>query len=222
MDHDLYDDRQDAGGQLATLLAGYGGVDGLLVLGLPRGGVPVAAEVAKALGAELDVLIVRKIGFPANPEVAMGAIASIAGAIEIVRNRGVLEHGRRWAEIFTAEATAQEAELRRRQAAYRAQLPQLSVAGRVVVLVDDGMATGATMRAAAAAVRRAGPKRLVVAVPVGLPGSLEGLPGLADEVVCAWTPASFLAVGQAYRVFDQTTDEEVRRILAGLRNRDSG
>ena len=150
----------------------------------------------------------------------MGAIASVAQAIEIVRNRGVLEQGRRWAEFFAAEATAQEAELRRRQETYRAQLPPLSVAGRVVVVVDDGMATGATMRAAAAAVRRAGPKRLVVAVPVGLPDSFEGLPELADEVVCAWTPTSFRAVGQAYRIFDQTTDEEVRRILAGPRNRD--
>ncbi len=216
-----YRDRRDAGRQLAALLGSYRGVAGVLVLGLPRGGVPVADEVARALEAELDVLVVRKVGFPASPEVAMGAIASVAGTIVTVRNKDILEHAPlgRGDEVFLAEAAVQEAELRRRQKTYRAGLPPLNLTSRVIILVDDGMATGATMRAAAAAAREAEPQRLVVAVPVGLPGSFAELNRLADEVVCAWSPESFLAVGQAYLVFDQTTDEEVGRILSTAHHR---
>lgn len=214
-----YADRRDAGRQLAAELSRRGGLEGALVLALPRGGVPVAHEVAAALGADLDIVVVRKLGLPMQPEVAMGAIASIAGTVEVVRNEDVLSRlGPRAAAAMEEVRAREEAELRRRERAYRGDRAALSLRGRVVVLVDDGLATGATMRAAAAAVQREEPARLVVAVPVALSGSFEGLGGLADEVVSIWSPRELYAVGQAYAIFDQTTDDEVHELLASHRH----
>lgn len=209
-----YTDRRDAGRALAGLLGGYRGVDGLIVLGLPRGGVPVADEIAQALDATLDVLVVRKVGLPQQPEVAMGAIASIAGTIETVRNPDVMAHaGGSADEVFDAVASSEEVELRRRQATFRGDRPPLELAGRVVVLVDDGIATGATMRAAIATSRAELPEKIVVAVPVALSDTADRMRELADEVVCAWEAQGLWAVGEAYRDFAQTTDDEVRRTL---------
>ena len=226
-----FSDREDAGRALAAALAdtGLADVDGAnaIVLGLPRGGVPVAAVVAEALGAPLDVLVVRKIGVPSQPEVAMAAIASIAGSIVTVRNDSVLRAAGPYARRRFDEVAARErVELERRQELYRAGLPPLDVAGRHVVLVDDGIATGATMRAAimalaparAASSDAAGwvrPASVTVAVPVGPADTLADLRALVDRVVCVSTPEPFWAVGQAYIDFTQTTDAEVARLLAG-------
>lgn len=217
-------DREDAGRALAALLAGAGGARAI-VLGLPRGGVPVAAVVAAALGAPLDVLVVRKIGVPGQPEVAMGAIASIAGSIVTVRNDSVLLAAGADARLRFDEVLARErVELERRQGLYRAGLPPLDLKGRDVVLVDDGIATGATMRAAVLALgsgRAAsedaagstGPASVTIAVPVGSADALAELEALADRVACVSTPEPFWAVGQAYLDFTQTTDDEVARLL---------
>lgn len=217
-----YADRGEAGRVLAGLLQHYRGLPGLLVLALPRGGVPVAAEVAGALGGTLDILVVRKVGMPGQPEVAMGAIASVAGTIETVENEEVLRQlrARGWdAAGFDEVAGREEIELRRRQEAYRAGRPAPDLAGRTVLLVDDGLATGATMRAAVQAVRRDAPARVVVAVPVALGDTSRRLGRVADEVVSAWSPEWMPSVGQAYQRFDQTTDDEVRGILDGAWNR---
>lgn len=193
---------------------------GALVLGLPRGGVIVAAEVAAALEAPLDVLVVRKIGLPERPELAMGAVAGLGEALTTVQVEQVLA---RWPVpdgVFEEVRRAEVAELRRRERAYRAGRPPLDVAGRDVVLVDDGLATGATMRAAMAAVCSHGAARVTVAVPVGSPPTCGALQAptermRADEVVCLWMPSSFRAVGEAYRRFPPTGDDEVRAALAG-------
>jgi len=205
-----YPDRAAAGRTLADELGSVGG--SVLVLGLARGGVPVAAPVADALDAELDVLIVRKLGLPGQPELAMGAIAGVGEELHVVRNEPIA------AEVApeTLEAVRQQEvlELRRREHAYRGDRPPIDVRDRVVILVDDGLATGATMRAAVEAVRRQGPARVVVAVPVGGIDSCRRLSQVADQVVCAWIPQYFTAVGQAYRDFSPVGDEEVRRVLA--------
>jgi putative phosphoribosyl transferase len=206
-------DRVEAGRVLARLLTPYAGRPDVVVLGLPRGGVPVAAEVAAALDAPLDVLVVRKLGLPGDPELAMGAVAGVGPAVEVVRNEEVLAHRRVGEEAFEAVQRREMAVLREREAAYRAGRQAVPVAGRTVVLVDDGLATGATVAAAVAAVRHAGPARVVVAVPVGPATTCAVLREVADEVVCARTPRPFLAVGQAYRDFTPTSDEEVRRLL---------
>lgn len=211
-----YTDRADAGTVLAGLLQRYRDRTDVLVLGLPRGGVPVAAEVAGSLRAPLDVLVVRKIGVPGQPEVAMGAIAAIAGTIEIVENEELTAELRRrklLGDAFDETAARERAELRRREHAYRAGREPLRVAGMTLILVDDGIATGASMRAAVVAARQQNPARIVVAAPVGASDACEALEQLADEVVCPWMPADFMAVGQAYRVFDQTSDDEVRSAL---------
>ena len=206
----LFRDRRDAGRQLAALLARERGPD-LTVLALPRGGVPVAYEVARALGAPLDVLVVRKLGLPGHPELAMGALAPSGLRVmnaEVLRRSGV-------SEAAVEAVAAQEAEeLRRREAVYRAGLPPLQVTGQRVLLIDDGLATGATMRAAVRALRRWHPARLTVAVPVGAPETCAALRREADEVVCLTTPTFFAAVGQAYARFEQTGDDEVRDLLA--------
>ena len=206
-----YLDRTDAGAQLARhLAAAYAGRGDVVVLGLPRGGVPVAAEVARALGAPLDVFCVRKLGVPGQPELAMGAIAT--GGVVVV-NQDVV------AEIFVppdvmAEVTAAErAELERRERAYRGDRPPPSLAARTVVLVDDGLATGASMRAAVRAVRAAGPARVVVAVPVAAAETCRSLEAEADEVVCPLAPEGFRSVGGWYEDFSTTSDDEVRRCL---------
>jgi putative phosphoribosyl transferase len=185
------------------------GAPGLLVLGLPRGGVPVAAEVAKALSAPLDVLVARKLGVPAQPELAMGAIAA---GVRVV-HQAVVDALAIAPGVIDAVAAREGAEVARREESYRAGRPPLDVAGRTVVAVDDGLATGSTMRAAVAALRARGARRIVVAVPVGARETCQDLAGEADEVVCALTPAGFHAVGQWYSDFTQTTDDEIRALL---------
>lgn len=205
-----YPDRAAAGRALAEELGTVGG--SVLVLGLARGGVPVAAPVADALDADLDVLIVRKLGLPGQPELAMGAIAGVGSTTYVVRNEPVV----RGVDEQTLEEVREREvrELRRREQAYRGDRPAIDVHDRVVVLVDDGLATGSTMRAAVEAVRRQRPARVIVAVPVGGVDSCRWLSQVADEVVCAWIPRGFAAVGQAYRDFSPVGDDEVRRVLA--------
>jgi putative phosphoribosyl transferase len=183
----------------------------LRVLALPRGGVPVAYEVALALDAPLDVLVVRKIGAPGHPELAIGAIAS--GGARVVNESVVDELGLNDESIARA-ADAEKEELARRERTYRGDRPPVDVEGRTVILVDDGLATGATMRAAALALRAQNPARVVVAVPVAAEQTCAELRDDVDEVVCALTPEPFLAVGAWYEDFSQTTDEEVRELLA--------
>ncbi len=211
---------------LAATMREYRGVDGLVVLGLPRGGVPVADEVAQALGAPLDVLLVRKIGVPGHPEVAMGAIASLGNTIETVTNAQFgdeVRAGGALAEAFTQIAAAEGIELRRRQRTYRGDREPLDLRDRVVVLVDDGLATGSTMQAAISAARRADPAKVVVSVPVAVGGGAATVRGLADDVICEWEADHLYAVGAAYEHFDQTTDDEVGEILtAADRRRQDG
>ena len=204
-----YKDRRDAGRGLPAQLPGLRDAPGLLVLGLPRGGVPVAHEVAKALGAPLDVFIVRKLGYPGHPEFAMGAIAS--GGVRVMK---VLP-GMRPSDQAIEEVVADEMEeLRRREVLYRGNRPAPALRGRSIVVVDDGLATGATMEAAVQALRRHEPRQICVAVPVGARDSCETLATLADQVVCPSQPEPFRAVSLWYRDFPQTSDEEVRQLLA--------
>lgn len=204
--------RQDAGRQLAARLLELGSWPQTTVLGLPRGGVPVAAEVARALGAPLDVFLVRKLGVPGYEEIALGAMAS-GGAR--VFNEDLLAR-LRLSERTLAELEAREgAELARREGLYRAGRPPLQLAGRTALLVDDGTATGATMRVAAQAVRALHPARVVIALPVAPPDTAAALRAEADEVVCLLTPPHFRAVGQFYVDFRQTEDDEVLRLLRG-------
>jgi putative phosphoribosyl transferase len=212
-------DRIEAGRELASLLAGYAGRDDVVVLGLPRGGVPVAAEVATALGAALDVLVVRKLGLPSRPELAMGAIADVGNAVEIVTNSSVLTHLSVPQADFDAVYRRELIELRRRAAAYRGDRAPVRLTGRVVIIVDDGLATGSTMRAAVAAVRRREPSRLLVAVPVAGADTCDELAHDVDQVICARTPDPFVAVRQGYRDFTQTSDAEVLVALQASRER---
>ena len=205
-----YLDRTDAGIRLAGHLAAYVGRTDVVVLGLPRGGVPVAAEVARALGAPLDVFCVRKLGVPGEPELAMGAIAT--GGVVVV-NEAVVAEISVPPDLVAEVAAAERAELDRRERAYRGDRPPLPLAGRTVVLVDDGLATGASMRAAVRAVRSAGPARVVVAVPVAAAETCRSLEAEADEVVCPLAPKGFRAVGGWYEDFSATSDDEVRRCL---------
>lgn len=207
-----YADRRDAGRQLARSLHHVLGRAGLVVLGLPRGGVPVAWEVARELGAPLDVLIVRKLGHPLHPEYAMGAIAS--NGVRVMNHDAAAGVDPQEVERVVARELA---ELQRRERMYRGDAPPLALHDRAVVLVDDGLATGATMRAAVQAVRRQEPAWICVAVPVGAPESCEMLAAEADEVVCPARPIPFRAVGLWYRDFPQTGDDEVRRLLAAGR-----
>lgn len=200
-------DRADAGRALAAHLQPVGDV---VVLGLPRGGVPVAAEVASALAAPLDVLVVRKLGAPGRPELAVGALA---GGVRVL-NEDLVARLRVSEEHLARVTAVEQAELERREGTYRAGLPPLDLAGRTVVLVDDGLATGATVVAAVEAVRRHGPRRVVVAVPVGAPEACARVAEVADEVVCPRRPVDFRAVGAHYADFGQTGDDEVRRLLA--------
>jgi putative phosphoribosyl transferase len=204
-------DRTEAGRVLARELADYAGRPDVLVLALPRGGVPVAFEVARALGAPLDVFLVRKLGVPGYEELAMGAIAS--GGVRVL-NRDVVNKLRIPDRIIDAVAAEEERELHRRERDYRGDRPAVDVRGRVVILIDDGLATGSTMRSAVAALRRQEPSRLIVAVPVAAPSTCEEFRDEVDEVVCAQTPEPFYAVGLWYEDFSQTTDDEVRDLLA--------
>jgi putative phosphoribosyl transferase len=206
----MFANRREAGVVLGQVLAKYRGRSDLVVLALPRGGVPVGYEVARALGAPLDVFVVRKLGVPGHRELAMGAIAS--GAVRVL-NREVIG----WYGISPAviETTACEelAELERREALYRKDREPAPIARHTVLLVDDGLATGATMKAALEALRAHRPARIVVAVPVGSPASCAQMRAVADEVICAREPEDFAAVGQYYADFGQTSDAEVRELL---------
>jgi putative phosphoribosyl transferase len=206
-----YADRADAGRVLVAQL-GHLRDQKVVVLGLPRGGVPVAAVVAAALGAPLDVLVVRKLGVPWQPELAMGAVAS--GDVRVL-NPDVLAAAAVSEEDLAAVTERERAELRRREAAYRGDRPPVPVAGATVVLVDDGLATGASAAAAIQAARARGPDAVVLAVPVGAAEIVRKLSELADEVVCAATPRRLVAVGRHYLDFSPVPDDEVRRILAG-------
>lgn len=210
-----YADRVDAGRDLAAALAAYRDQD-VVVLGLPRGGVPVAREVAEALGAPLDVLVVRKLGLPSHPELAFGAIGE--GGVEVLNDAVLGRAGLDAAAIAAVEGT-QRAELQRRVDLYRGGRPGLSVAGRVALIVDDGFATGATARAAAQVARAQGARVVVLAAPVGAPDTVAGLREVADEVVCLRAPGDFMAVGEGYDDFRQTSDEEVCALL-GAAHRD--
>jgi len=206
----VYRDRTDAGEVLAGRLRKYSGRPGVLVLALPRGGVPVAFEVARALRVPLDVFLVRKLGVPGHEELAMGALAS--GGVRIV-NRSVVRELDIPDEVIDQVAGEEEEELKRRERAYRGNRPAPQVRGRTIILIDDGLATGSTMRAAVAALRQQEPARIVVAVPVGAPETCADFEEEADEVVCSVTPEPFYAVGLWYRDFSQTTDAEVRELL---------
>lgn len=206
-----FSDRREAGRVLADALSAYQGADNLLVLGLPRGGVPVAWEVAAALHAPLDVFVVRKLGAPRWEELAMGALAS--GGL-VVLNDDVVRSLRISDEQLAQVIEKESAELSRREAAYRGGREPIQFAGKTVILVDDGIATGASMLAAVRAIRTASPAKIVIAVPVAPPTPYQQLADAADEVVCVETPASFMAVGEYYRDFSQTSDDEVRALLA--------
>ncbi len=205
-------DRRAAGQALAEALVAYANRSDVVVVGLPRGGVPVAAEVAHAVRAPLEILVVRKLGAPMQRELALGAIASGGFRVVddvLVRTLGVSE------EELAAVESAERAELRRREARYRAGRAALSLAERTVILVDDGLATGATMRVAIQAVRAAKAMRVIVAVPVAPPETMERLRAEADEVVCLQTPVHFIGVGAWYDRFPQLTDADVLALLAG-------
>src|SRR5438874_13222425 len=210
MEH-AFPNRTEAGRLLAEKLVKYASRDDVIVLGLPRGGVPVAFEVAQRLGAPLDVFIVRKLGVPGFEELAAGAIAS--GGVRVLNQDVVraIPHADEAIEAVTARETA---ELERREQIYREGRPPPEFHDRIVILVDDGLATGATMRAAVKALRQCGAARIVVAVPVGPPDTCREIEEEADETVCATMPEFFQAVGQYYEDFSQTSDEEVRELLA--------
>ena len=206
----IFRDRTDAGRQLAARLTRYADRTDVLVLALPRGGVPVAYEVAKALKAPLDVFLVRKLGVPGHEELAMGAIAS--GGVRVL-NEDLVDYLRIPDGVIDAVAAVEQRELERREHAYRDDHPPPDVKDRIVILVDDGLATGSTMRAAAAALRLQKPRRIVVAVPVSSAETCEELRSEVDEIVCAVTPEHFQGVSLWYENFSQTSDEEVRELL---------
>jgi putative phosphoribosyl transferase len=205
-------DRREAGRVLSDLLTAYAGRDDVIVLGLPRGGVPVAFEVARALDAPLDVFLVRKLGAPGHEELAMGAIAS--GDVVVINDEVVhalkISHA-----AVAAEVKSEREELTRREEIYRGGRPPLNVQGKVAILIDDGLATGATMRAGVLALRRNDPARIVVAVPVGAAATCAELLSIADDCVCAIAPENFRAVGLWYDDFAQTGDDEVCALLSG-------
>src|ERR1051325_6549007 len=206
-----FPNRAEAGRLLAVKLSKYSGRDDVIVLGLPRGGVPVAYEVAQALRVPLDVFIVRKLGVPGFEELAAGAIAS--GGVRVL-NPDVLNALPNAEEIVDAVTQREIAELERREQEYRDNRPAPELREKTVILIDDGLATGATMRAAVKALRQRGAAEIVVAVPVGPPDTCREFEDVADEVVCASAPESFQAVGQYYEDFSQTSDDEVRALRA--------
>jgi putative phosphoribosyl transferase len=208
--HAPYHDRTDAGRRLAEELGRYRGRHDVVVLGLPRGGVPVAYEVAKALGAPLDVFLVRKLGVPGHEELAVGALAS--GGYRFVNEEVVQLFGVAPAEVEDI-AAREQAELLRQEREYRGGRPFPDVAGKIVILVDDGLATGASMRAAVAALRATNAAQVVVAVPVAAPEVCDAVAESTDDTVCALTPPDFMAVGSWYEDFAETTDEDVKEIL---------
>src|SRR5215211_2648350 len=207
----IYRDRTEAGKRLAERLTDYADRPDVLVLALPRGGVPVGYEVARELGAPLDVFLVRKLGVPGHEELAMGAVATGGVRVlneQVVRALGIPDY------VIDAVAAWEEQELARRERLYRGDRPPPDVHGRTVILVDDGLATGATMHAAIQALRQQQPAHIVVAVPTASPEACDELREEVDDVVCALTPEPFYSVGLWYEDFSQTTDEEVRDLLA--------
>lgn len=211
--HRRYADRQDAGRALAQELSDLAGRPDVVVLGLPRGGVPVAAEVARALGAPLDALVVRKLGVPGRPELAMGAVAGVGNDVEVVWNEQVLAAAGLDPSDREAVRRREVAELARRESTVRRGRERAPLEGRLVVLVDDGLATGATVRAAMAAVRRRRPSAIVVAVPVASSDAVASVRAAGARVVCPWVPPQFRSVGDAYIDFGQTPDHDVVRAL---------
>lgn len=206
-----FQDRREAGRALAERLRGHAGRPGVIVLALPRGGVPVGFEVATAIGAPLEIFVVRKLGVPWHKELAMGAVAS--GGVRyldesLIKSAGVSD------EDVARITHHEQDELERRERVYRGDRPFPSLAGKTAILVDDGLATGSTMRAAVAALRLEHPSRIVVAVPVAAPETCEAFRSIADEIVCAMTPEQFSAVGLWYDDFSQTSDAEVHELLA--------
>jgi putative phosphoribosyl transferase len=213
-DYRIFNDRREAGRLLADALDRYRGRDDVLVLALPRGGLPVAFEVARSLGAPLDVLIVRKLGTPGQPELAMGAVAS--GGVRVLNDEVVsMLHIDEAAIQRVAER--EEQELKRRELAYRGNHGLPDMRGLIVILVDDGLATGSTMRAGIRALRQLGPGKIVIAVPHGPPDTCETVRAEADELVCLEMPDPYLAVGCWYRSFPQLEDDEVRAYLQKAR-----
>ena len=211
IDPGLFRDRREAGRLLAEKLAPYANRPDVLVLALPRGGVPVAYEVARALGAPLDVFVVRKLGVPGYEELAMGAVATGGVRVlndQIVDRLGIPDH------LIDAVAAREQQERSRRERLYRGGRPPPNIRGHTVILVDDGLATGATMHAAIQALRQQQPARIVVAVPTASPETCEEMRAEVDDVICAITPEPFHAVGLWYQDFSQTTDEEVRDLLS--------
>ncbi len=206
----LFYDRADAGHQLASHLTEFADTSDTLVLALPRGGVPVGYEVARSLHAPLDVFVVRKLGVPWQPELAMGAIAS--GGTRVLNEEVVRALGIRQDEMDRVAAREQQ-ELEQRERTYRGNRPPLDVVAKTVILVDDGLATGSSMRAAVQALRERGPRRVIIAVPVAARQTCDELRAEGHEVVCATTPEPFMAVGQWYKEFCQTTDDQVRELL---------
>ena len=215
----FFRDRTDAGKYLAAQLESYKDRDDVLLLALPRGGVPVAFEVARGLRAPLDIFLVRKLGVPGHEELAMGAIAT--GGMRVLNN-DVVEYLQIPNEVIEAVANREIEELKRRERAYRGDRPEPDVQDKTVILVDDGLATGSTMRAAAAALRQQKPAKIVVAVPVSAPQTCNEYRMGVDEIICAATPEPFYGVGQWYLDFSQTTDEEVRDLLERARNEFAG
>ena len=206
----FFKDRRDAGRKLAERLSEHADDPNLLVLALPRGGVPVAYEVAQALSAELDIFLVRKLGVPGHEELAMGAIST--GGVRVL-NDSVVHALNIPDKVIDAVAEREQAELERRARAYRGERPRAQIEGRTVIIIDDGLATGASMRAAVAGLRAQAPAKIVAAVPTASPETCEMFEDEVDKIVCAVTPQPFFGVGFWYDDFSQTTDEEVRSLL---------
>lgn len=206
----LYEDRADSGRQLAQALIAYHGRSDVVILGLPRGGIPVAFEVAKELNAPLDVFIVRKLGVPGHQELAMGAIAS--GGVRVLNKEVVRELGLSEKDIEKV-AERERQELKHREITYRGQRPGVNLQGKIAVLIDDGIATGASMRAAVKGLRQHDPAKIIVAVPTAPAETCQAFENLADEVVCLETPRPFGGVGAWFKSFSQTTNDEVRNLL---------
>ncbi|WP_414752545.1 phosphoribosyltransferase [Anabaena sp. CCY 9910] len=219
----LFKDRTVAGQVLAKKLADYANRSNVLVLALPRGGVPVGFEVARALNAPLDVLVVRKLGVPHNEELAMGALAKLpgtgfaSGGVRIL-NQSIVNDIQISDEVIARVAVQEERELERRESMYRGDRPFPNLKGQTVILVDDGLATGATMWAAIIAVRQQQPKEIVIAVPVAAPETCDEMQSKVEKIVCANTPSPFYSVGMWYEKFPQTTDDEVRELLNKANN----
>ncbi len=214
-ENDTFQDRSEAGRDLADRLSKYKGIENLIILALPRGGVPVAFEVSKSLGAPLDVFITRKLRFPGNRELAVGALAENG---EVFLNEDLADHCSKG--YLEKEISYQKEEIKRRQALYRSGMESPPLGEKTVILIDDGIATGATMKTTIRALRASGVKKLIVAVPVAPPQVIEEFSGLADELVVIYAPSYFFAVGAHYVDFTQVSDEEVREYLEKAKAKD--